>query len=246
MSIELWIIAVLVVVVSAIIMGLTGFGFALLFIPFFLLLMETKTVVILNIILGTLICIPIMWQARKHLIFSKIALLVISCIIGLPVGIYILSNVASPVMKLIIATVVVIFAVLLGFGVSYKFKKEGLGCVVSGFIAGSLMTSIGLGGPPVIIFLINQGWEKNVFRANLNAFFILTGIAAFIALGAAGTMTVSTLTTALILIPPLAIGLFIGMKLLPHINLIWLKRISTMVLITAGLLGIADALSVLL
>lgn len=246
MSIELWVISGLVILVSAVIMGLTGFGFALIVIPVFLLFMETKTVVILNIILGTLICIPIMWQARKHLIFGKIALLVISCIIGLPVGIYILSHVASPVMKLIIASVVVIFAILLGLGISYKFKKEWLGCIASGFIGGTLMTSIGLGGPPVIIFLINQGWEKNIFRANLNAFFILTGIAAFIALGASGTMTVTTITTSLILIPPLAIGLWIGLKLLPHVNPIWNKRISTIVLIAAGLLGIADALSVLL
>jgi len=103
-----------------------------------------------------------------------------------------------------------------------------------------------LGGLPVILFLINQGWEKNVFRANLNAFFILSGIAAFIAMGASGTMNGATLKTALILIPPLAIGLIIGMKLLTHVNPIWYKRISTLVLIAAGLLGVADALTVLL
>jgi uncharacterized membrane protein YfcA len=240
------VIAVLVVLVSAIIMGLTGFGFALIFIPVFILFMEAKTVIILNIILGTLLCIPIMWQTRKHLIFSKIALLVISSIIGLPVGIYILAHVAPPIMKLIIGSAVVIFAILLGFGFSYKIKKEWLGCIVSGFICGVLMTSIGLGGLPVIIFLLNQGWERNVFRSNLNAFFILSGIAAFIALGAAGTMTMTTLTTALILIPPLAIGLFIGLKLLPRVNTIWNKRISTLVLIAVGLLGVADALTVLL
>jgi uncharacterized protein len=246
LSIELWIICSLVVLISAVIMGITGFGFALIVIPLFILFMEAKNAVIYNIFLGTIICIPIMWQSRKSLKFDKIALLVISCILGLPLGIYILTHVSSPTLKLLIAAMVIIFAILLALGISYKIKREWLGCISSGFIGGIFMTSIGLGGIPVILFLMNQNWERNVFRANLNAFFIITGIAAFIANGAFGTVTGNIVINALILVIPLMIGFFIGIRLLPRISSIWLKRISTIVLAASGALAIINVLTILL
>ena len=236
----------LIILIAAIVMGMTGFGFALIIIPLFLLFMDAKVVVVYNIVLGTIVCIPVLWQSRKYLKFSKITILVVSCILGLPVGIYILSHVSSPVLKLLIASMVIIFALLLALGISYKFKREWIGFIVSGLIGGMLMPSIGLGGPPVILFLINQDWEKNVFRANLNAFFIIIGIATFLAMGASRVVNTNTILTSFILVPPLLIGVFIGLKLLPRIDSVWFKRISTGVLILSGVLGVVNVLMVLL
>jgi len=159
---------------AAFIMGISGFGFVLVTTPLLLLLVDPKMVIVFNVTLGVLVCIPPLWQTYRHLQPSRIIVLVVSSILGLPLGIYILSRLSSLTLKAVIITIVVFFTILLASGVSFKIKRERLGLTISGFISGALSNSAGLGGPPIILFLLNQGWSQGHFGRILPLILSLT------------------------------------------------------------------------
>ena len=227
--------------VAAFIMSITGFGFVLITTPLLLFLVDPKTAIVYNVILGTLICIPVLWDSRKFFRPRKIAILCLSNIIGIPLGIYALSQLSSPVLRLVVIVTTVIFAGLLAGGVTIKIGRENLGCGVIGFFSGILSTSTGIGGLPVILFLLNQGWPKDIFRANLTAYFIFSGAVAAVALGFSGVVTVKLFFNALMALPAMAVGYYLGALLLPRINALVFRKISIYVLMGTGLLGILDA-----
>lgn len=235
-----WLWVNLVILLAAFVMSITGFGFALVTASLLLFLVDPKTVIVFNVFLGTIVCLPILWQTRKFLRPRRIAVLIISSTLALPLGIYALAQFSSPMLRLIIITMVVIFTILLALGISFKVKEENLGCAVSGFISGALSNSTGLGGPPIILFLLNQEWAKDVFRGNITAYFVLNGIAAAISLGVSGNLSSDIVVYTLTTIPALAIGYYLGTLLLPHINAISFRKIAIYVLLGCSLLGIID------
>ena len=240
-----WLLANLIVLFGAFITGITGFGFVLIAAALLLLFLDVKSVVILNVILGTIVCLPVAWQARKHIRSQIVLILIISSILGLPLGIYVLSHVSLPALKLIVISGVIVFAVLLATGISIKFKRERLACAASGFISGALSNSAGLGGPPIILFLLSQGWEKEVFRGNISTYFALNGIAAAISLGVTGNLPEDKIIYALSTVPALIIGLSIGLWILPRINAVLFRKIAIYLLLACGVLGIIEAVMTL-
>lgn len=246
MTITVWSLTCLVMLLAAFVMSVTGFGFSLVATPLLLFFLEPKAVIVYNVFLGTITCIPILWQSRHSIRPKPVALLGIACIFGLPIGIYILSQVVSPVLKLVIAGLVVVFAALLALGYSYRFKREELGSIISGFTSGTLMTSTGLGGPPVILFLLNQGWGKENFRATIAAYFILMGLTSFAALGLSGIVSGEVLVMSLTFLPTVPVGFYLGAKVLPHMNSALFRKVAIATILLAGLVGIATGVSALL
>ena len=243
MTITAWSISCLVALVSAFTMSITGFGFALIAAPLLLLFLDLKTVIVFNVFLGAIICLPILWQSRRYVRLGRMTPLVIGSIFGLPVGMYILAQVAAPVLKLLIAALVIIFAVLLVLGYSHRFKKERLGSVIAGFISGMLVTSTGLAGPPVVLFLLNQGWEKDTFRASLAAYFLFVSLMALITLRFSEIITSALLVTVSTFVPAILVGVYLGVKVLPHVDAVLFRRIAIAIVFLAGSLGIATSLS---
>lgn len=246
MSVEVLIFGSLAVLLAAFTMSITGFGFALIAAPLLLFLVESKTVVIIDIVLGTVICILILWESRQHVRPKRVVLLVIGSVLGVPVGAYILSHTTTLTLKLVITALVIVFAIPLALGHSHRFKRERLICGASGFASGVLASSTSLAGPPVVLFLLNQGWEKETLRASLAAYFLFAGLAALTALGASGALSGELVVGALAYVPAVLLGFFLGRKVLPRLNAELFRRIAVLVVVVAGLLGIITSLPALL
>ncbi len=246
MTITTWALISLVIMLAAIIMCATGFGFALVTSSLLLIFLDPKTVIVYNLFLGIIICIPILWQSRRFARPKRLVWLGTASILGVPAGIYILSKVVTPTLKLLIAALVVIFALLLAAGYSYRFKKENLGSAIIGFMGGTLMSSTGLGGPPVVLFLINQGYDKDGFRANMTAYLTLSGSLALIALGISGAVSAGTLLPALTFLPALALGFFLGIRVQPRLDTALFSRIVVAIVTITGLVAIATTIPSLL
>lgn len=246
MSLETLILGSFVTLAAAFTMGITGFGFALIAAPILLFLIEPKAVVIVNIILGSVICILILWESWRHARKKHFLLLAIGSILGVPIGVYILSHAATTTLKLVISALVVVFAVPMALGHSHRFKREHPVFGISGFISGLLASSTSLAGPPVVLALLNQGWEKKSLRATLAAYFLFVGLVALAALSISGALDVAFVVIALTYAPAALLGFFLGRKVLPRLNAELFRRIAALVVVIAGLLGIITGLLVLL
>lgn len=219
----LW--ATLIVLLAAFVRSVSGFGYALLATPLLIFVFDAKSVVMMNIILGITSNILVLWQTRRHIDFKRLAFISLGGIFGVPLGAYLLSWLDPSIIKLTIAVLVIPFSVLLLLGRSHQFKQDSLVCGLAGVVSGLLTASTSLGGPPVVLLLLNQGLAPQRFVATLAAYFLLVGLMSIAAFSSLGMITTDLLTKVAILLPALFVGSYVGVKLLPRINMTLFRKI---------------------
>ncbi len=228
------IFAAFIVLLAAFVRAVSGFGYALLATPLLTFVFEAKSVVVMNVILGSITSVLLLFQMRRHIDFRRVAFISLGSILGVPLGAYLLSRLDPSIIKLAIAVLVIPFSVVLLLGHSHRFKRDTLGCGVAGFISGVLVASTSLGGPPVVLFLLNQGLVTQRFVGTLAAYFLFIGVITIGAFSSLGMITADLLTKVAILLPTLFLGSYLGIKVLPRINAALFKRIvSSLVSVTA-------------
>jgi hypothetical protein len=240
---EVWLLSAAAVLFASIVMSLAGFGFGLVVTPLLILFLDSKLVITLSAFLSAVICLPIVWQSRKQFQPKQTLIMLISCLIGLPIGLYILSVIPVPALKLLISSLVVVFAVLLVLGISHRLKRENAGLSLSAFAGGILMACAGLGGPPVVLYLLNQGYQKRRFYFTSAQYYLISGLAAFALLGLTGEIKGSAMLNACTFIPVVAIGYILGTVLHNRIDPTLFRKIALSVIILAALAGIISTLA---
>ncbi|MDP3878783.1 MAG: sulfite exporter TauE/SafE family protein [Dehalococcoidales bacterium] len=240
MGIYTSIFAAIIVLLASFVRAASGFGYALLATPLLTLVMEAKSVVVLNMILGSLSNILVFWHTRRYIDLKRVVVLGLGSIFGIPAGTYLLVKLEPSIIKLAIAIVVIPFSILLLLGHSHRFKRDTLGCAVAGFLSGLLGGSTGLGGPPVVLFLINQGLTPQMFVGTLAAYFLFNGAILVATFTFLGMVTADILIKVAILLPTLWLGSYIGVKMLPRINTVVFKKIASAIVAATAVIIVAS------
>ena len=170
--------AAFIILLAAFVRAVSGFGYALVATPLLMLVMEAKSVVVMIVIMGIITCVMVLFPLWRHIDLRRVVFMCLGSIFGIPLGAYLLSSLDPSIIKLAVAVMVIPFSILLLLGHSHHFQRDTLGCIVAGFISGILGASTSLGGPPVVLFLLNQGLVTQRFVGTLAAYFLFTGIVA--------------------------------------------------------------------
>ena len=229
------IIAAFIVLVASFVRSISGFGYAVISTPLLTFIFDAKSVVVMNLILGSVTNVLVLYHTRKYIDGRRALLLIVSSACGVPVGAFLLSWLDPLIIKLIIAVLVIPFSILLLLGHSHRFTRDSLGCVVAGFLSGIFAASTSLGGPVVAIFLINQGLTPERFIGTMAAYFICISVMSIGAFTSMGMVTSEILIRVAILLPALVIGSYVGVRVLPRINVVLFKRITSSLLIFTAL-----------
>ena len=107
------IFAAFIVLLAAFVRSVSGFGYALLATPLLTFVFEAKSVVVMNVILGSITCVLVLFPMRRHIDFRRVAFISLGSILGVPLGAYLLSRLDPSIIKLAIAVLAIPFAVLL-------------------------------------------------------------------------------------------------------------------------------------
>ncbi len=225
MEIPTLIFAVSIVSLAAFVRSVSGFGYALLATPLLTFVFDAKSAVMMNIILGTIANILVLWQTWRHIDFRRLAFISLGSLPGIPLGVYLLSRLDPSIIKIVIAALVIPFSVLLLLGHSWQFKRDKLGCGLAGWVSGVLAASTSLGGPPVVLFLLNQGLVTQGFVATLAAYFLFAGMITIGAFSSLGMISTDLLIKVAILLPALFLGNYVGIRVLPKINAALFRKI---------------------
>ena len=141
-------------------------------------------------------------------------------------GAHLLSILDPVVIKLTIALLVIPFSVLLMLGHSYYFRRDTIGSFIAGFLGGVLIACTSFGAPILVLFLLNQGLEKEKFVGSLAAYFLFISAFSTGVFFSMGLATLDLLGKAAMLLPTLWLGSYVGIKLLPRINKALFRKLA--------------------
>jgi uncharacterized membrane protein YfcA len=227
-------ILVFIILIASFIRAISGFGFALVATPLMTLVIDAKTSVVISVLLGIAAGIMVLSHVRQHVDARKVLYLSLGAVPGIFIGTYLLVNFSSATIKLWIAIVVMVSTIPMVLGRSFHFSHDKIGCVIAGFIGGVLSASTSLGGPPIVLYLLNQKLPKEKFVATITAYFMVTGVISMGSLTLGGVVTGDALFYALLMLPVTYLGSYIGVRVLPKIDAKLFRIITTgIVMITA-------------
>ena len=102
-----WVLASCAVLFAAFVRGVAGFGFALVLAPILLLILSPKSVVVVNLLLGLLSNILVLRYGFRNVYLRRISPMAASSLLGIPLGIWIITVIAPSALKVLIGGVTV-------------------------------------------------------------------------------------------------------------------------------------------
>jgi uncharacterized membrane protein YfcA len=197
---------------AAIVRGYSGFGFSLLAItPLALVLPPAETIppIFMMEVAASISLLPSIW---KDIHWRSLAPLSLGCLLGTPVGVWLLASVPAAPMKVAMAIAVLGAVALLLSGYVRKSMPSTPETIVTGGVAGLINGAFGIGGPPVVVFYFNSPAGAAITRASLIAFFIGTDTMGLGFLAAEGLVTKDAFYRFLLMLPTLLAGQWLGAR----------------------------------
>lgn len=228
----------LVIFLTNIIQGITGFAGTVLAMPPSILLQGIDVAKPILNLLGLFASIWIVVISYKDLNKKEFIKVMIIMFLGLLAGIYIYSVIPVPILLKIYAVFIILIA-LKGLLVKkeIELKEWILNSIV--FVAGIIHGMFVSGGPLLIIYAAQKFREKSEFRATVSAvWIILNGYLAY-SHWQTGLFTSTTITKLCWGIIPLLLGMIIG-------NILHKKMSQKMFLLITYILLIISGLTLLI
>ena len=168
--------------VAALLYAISGFGFAVVAEPLFLLFLDPAPAIQLVIVISTVLSIVVVWSLLRAIAPWLLMRLAIGGLVGLPLGLVAFRD-ADPILVRAVAGAAIFgFTVLMavlrrrpGQGKDWRAFAMSPGLdLAAGVVSGIASALLGTPGPPVLIYLLLAGVAAKTVRATLLAFFALS------------------------------------------------------------------------
>ena len=218
--------ALLMGVLAGTIRGITGFGAAMVLIPPLALLVGPRVAVPVTLLLETFAVAPMLPQVVRNARWPVLLPISAAAIVCVPLGSYVLLNADPQALRRAIAATVILFALLLMRGASYAGPQRLLTAVGVGGLSGTLLGATGIGGPPVILYLLAGPDPAQVSRANLTLYIIVISAAGLLAIGAHRGLGADVLQLAVLMALPFMAGVVVGSHLFARFSTQGFRRFT--------------------
>jgi len=195
-----------------------GFGGGLIAMPLLTLVIGVQTAAPIAAALNTFNAFFILLFNWRKVDINSAWRLVLASILGVPLGLLLLTKVFEGLVTGILAIIIIIFSVynLIKPQVKAVISKES--AYIFGFFAGILGAAYNANGPLTVIYGTLRKWPVDSFRATLQAYFFPVGLIILLGQGATGLVTKDVINYFWILIPMFFLGQFVGGKIIKAIS----------------------------
>ena len=200
------------------VLSTVGFGIGMTSTPVLLLVLEPQTVVVMINTVSLALFVLIMFQTRRYLPAREMVPASVAGLLGVPVGVFILSSASTGVLRVSITAVIILLAIGVAFNLRGPIPRSRLMGPPVGFVVGVLLAATGIGGPLMALLLLARDWPRHAVRASLSLYFLSVEGTAVIGYGLTGMFTPERVSLILIVTIPVLLGFGFGTVLVRRMN----------------------------
>ena len=223
--------------------GLTGFGSTVIALPLLAHFFALKFAVPLLMLLDLAAFLLSGARVRKSIQYGEIGWLAPFILLGMAAGLTLLIEVAEQKLLLVLGVFLLLYA---GYGLARRGPPAALSRVwgVPVGLAGGVFSALfGTGGVLFAIYNASRIGDKDALRATNAAMIMLSSLVRVVLFAAAGLLTQDgLLATALLLVPALAGGVWLGNRLHAAVPAAAVVKAVYALLVLAGLTLLARSL----
>jgi uncharacterized membrane protein YfcA len=224
---------------SSIILGMTGFGNALIALPLMLLFMDPKLAIPVMKAASLVSQLTMQAMGRFPINWRLLVRLAVPATVGTYLGVALLDISEPQFLIDVVAIIVLSFSLAsLIFARGFRIDNALLAPMI-GFVAGVLGGSVTLSGPPVVLFLSHeQSDDKLKFRGTLLAFFTIEIISTLISYLYFGLFRREHLILVIKITLVMVLGLWLGIQIFARFsNEVFRKAVLvSLVLLSLGII----------
>ncbi|GAF18162.1 LOW QUALITY PROTEIN: membrane protein [Bacillus sp. JCM 19046] len=229
-----------IVLVASLLQTSTGFGFSIIATPFLLMLFVPETAIQLNLVLSIIISLILLYKVKEDIHFPLVKRLFWGSLIGAPLGVGLLYLVNEQFVKIAVGLLLlaVTFLLVRNVTVTQTSSRD----LSVGSLSGMLTSSIGMPGPPLIVYFASARMTKESIRATTLCFLmIIYPISLFLQYLLVGIKNEVWVLSAYAL-PFVLIGLVLGQIVFKRINVGFFRKLTYVLLLVAGISLLLEAI----
>ena len=233
----------LIVVFAYTIFGLTGFGSGIVAAPLMANLFPLPFVVPLQLLLDFTAFTALGSRVRASVRWREIAWIAPFMLAGMALGLTLLVNLPRNWLLVLFGAFVLVYGLLGLFGraPSGRFAQWWVAPIST--FGGVISALFGTGGPVYVIYLSRRIDDPGALRATIATVVMLSALARLIVFGVAGLFLQPGLVAlAVLLLPFLALGVWIGTRLHHRLPAARVRRIVYALLVASGVTLVARGL----
>jgi len=209
----------LVIFVATLIRSVFGFGEALIAVPLLALRLPVNVAAPLAVLVSITVAAVIVAQDWHKVHLGSAGWLVVSTLVGIPLGLMLLTSGHHRLVKASLAGIIMAFSAyaLIG-GKPPELHSDSRGWLLGcGFVAGVLGGAYGMNGPPLAIYGAMRRWSAQHFRATLQGYFLPASIIGMVGYWLAGlwvpVVTRYYLLSLVLVLPAILLGRIVNHRL---------------------------------
>lgn len=224
---------IVIVFVASVLQAGTGFGFSIMATPFLLLLFEAHDAIQLNIILALLISVIMTFKIRNDINKESLVRLIKGSLIGILPGLLLFIFLDVQPLKILVSILILLSTVLLVAKITVKQTK--LKELITGALSGLLTTSLGMPGPPLLIYFSGTNVDKATLRSTTLAYFVFIYSASILLQFSMYSISKGVWISALWALPFTLLGIYLGQWVFLRLNQQLFQKIIYALLFFTGI-----------
>jgi len=224
-----------VIFLAAFTQSLSGFGLALVSMAILPSVigfhMATPLVALVAILIESILLL----RYRESLDVRAIWRVVLAALVGTPLGVVFLSRVDEILASSILGIVIAGYALYALLGLKLPHLEGSLWAYSAGLVGGLLGGAYNTSGPPVIVYADCRRWQPDVFKSNLQGYFIISSLAVVVSHALNGNITQQVWHAFWWTLPFIGVGLVAGLSLDRWLNPVVFRRVALSLLVVMGI-----------
>lgn len=229
----------IVTIIGGAMRGYSGFGSAMIISPLWALAIDPIAAIPALIVMEFLVSAQLLPRAVRSTDWRLIGLLTVAAVVTIPIGTYFLTTLDPTMVRRVIGLIVFVWALLMLRGVRYTGLLRTSGTLGIGATSGVLMGATGLGGPPVLMYLLSTPARAESNRANIITFFALVSVVMIVVYAAGGLYNERTLWRAAMLTPVFLMSAWAGATLFDRSSEATFRQTALYFLLAVGVMTLA-------
>jgi uncharacterized membrane protein YfcA len=237
-----WTLLLIVTFFAATVQASIGFGFGLIAVSAFLIMLDSIAAIQLVMIITLVMSIAHWPKLRALAPIELLKWLSLGCCVGFPLGIISYQLLDLEVIKALIATLIIGICLQNAWHLFNKktakakvnTKQRPASIMAVGVISGAMATSMAMPGPSVMLYLTRTSLAKNQIRATVLTFFLFSYGGSLLLQSILIGVETSTWYSAAVLSPAALLGVVAGEVLAKKINQQYFHILVLLILLFTG------------
>lgn len=187
-----------------------GFGEALIAVPLLALIMPVDVAAPVAVLISITVAVIVLAQDWRRVHVRSAGWLVLSTLVGTPLGLLLLTRVEGGVVKACLGGVIVAFSLYSLLNRKRAALQDDRLAWLFGFGAGVLGGAYGMNGPPLVMYGTLRGWSPPHFRATLQGYFLPASVMSMLGYWLAGLWKPAVTHYYLLALPLVVVAIFLG------------------------------------